>query len=75
MRNFYEIATALLEADGVLEVQHSEALSERVSALLQQSEHRQALGEAAYQVLRDDPGAITRTVQLVKQVLSQPTRA
>jgi 3-deoxy-D-manno-octulosonic-acid transferase len=50
-------------------------LSEQVSALLQQSKRRQALGEAAYQVLRDDQGAIARTVQLIKQVLSQHTRA
>jgi 3-deoxy-D-manno-octulosonic-acid transferase len=74
MHNFHEIATALLEAGGALEVHNSGALSERVSALLQRSERRQALGEAAYQVLRDDQGAIARTVQLIKQVLSQHTR-
>jgi 3-deoxy-D-manno-octulosonic-acid transferase len=75
MHNFHEIATALLEAGGARQVQSSDALSERVSALLQQPERRQMLGEAAYQVLRANQGAIARTVQLIEQVLSQPTRA
>jgi 3-deoxy-D-manno-octulosonic-acid transferase len=74
MHNFHEIATALLEAGGALQVQHSEALGEQVSALLQHSERCQAYGEAAYQVLRANQGAIARTVQLIEQVLSQHTR-
>jgi 3-deoxy-D-manno-octulosonic-acid transferase len=73
MHNFHEIATALLEAGGAQQVQHSDALNEQVSALLQQPERRQALGEAAYQVLRANQGAIARTVELIEQVLSQPT--
>jgi 3-deoxy-D-manno-octulosonic-acid transferase len=75
MHNFHEIATALLKADGALQVQTPEALGEQVSALLQQPERRQILGEAAYQTLHDNQGAITRTVELIAQVLSQPPRA
>jgi 3-deoxy-D-manno-octulosonic-acid transferase len=75
MHNFHEIAIALLEAGGALQVQNSDALSEQVSALLQQPERRQALGDAAYQVLRANQGAIARTVELIEQVLSQPTQA
>jgi 3-deoxy-D-manno-octulosonic-acid transferase len=52
-------------------VQNSEALGQGVTTLLQQPERRQALGEAAYQVLRDNQGAITRTVGLIEQGLSQ----
>jgi 3-deoxy-D-manno-octulosonic-acid transferase len=75
MHNFHQIAAALLEAGGALQVQHSDALGQSVSVLLQEPERRQLLGEAAYQVLRDNQGAITRTVGLIEQILSQPTEA
>jgi 3-deoxy-D-manno-octulosonic-acid transferase len=75
MHNFHEIATALLEAGGALQVQNPQDLGEQAIALLQQPERRQALGEAAYQTLRDNQGAITRTVELIAQVLSQQPRA
>jgi 3-deoxy-D-manno-octulosonic-acid transferase len=72
MHNFHQIAAALLEAGGALQVHHPEALGEHVSMLLQQPERCQALGEAAYQVLCDNQGAIARTMGLIEQVLSYP---
>jgi 3-deoxy-D-manno-octulosonic-acid transferase len=71
MHNFHEIAAALLEADGALQVPTPGGLGENISALLQQSERCQALGEAAYQVLRDNQGAIARTVELIAHLVSQ----
>jgi 3-deoxy-D-manno-octulosonic-acid transferase len=73
MHNFHQIAAALLEAGGALQVHNPKALGEHVSMLLRQPERRQALGEAAYQVLCDNQGAIARTVALIEQVLSQQT--
>jgi 3-deoxy-D-manno-octulosonic-acid transferase len=73
MHNFHQIAAALLEADGAVQVPTPDALGEHVSMLLLQPERRQALGEAAYQVLRANQGALTRTVELIAQVLSQQT--
>jgi 3-deoxy-D-manno-octulosonic-acid transferase len=70
MHNFHQIAAALLEAGGALQVQKAEALGEHVIPLLQHPERRQALGDAAYQVLCDNQGAIERTVALIAQVLS-----
>jgi 3-deoxy-D-manno-octulosonic-acid transferase len=69
MHNFHQIATALLEAGGAVQVQTPEALSEYLCALLQQPERRQALGDAGYQVLRDNQGALARTVALIEQML------
>jgi 3-deoxy-D-manno-octulosonic-acid transferase len=69
MHNFHQIAAALLEAGGALQVQTPQALGEAVSALLQRPERRQAMGEAAYRVLQGNRGAIARTVQLIAQVL------
>jgi 3-deoxy-D-manno-octulosonic-acid transferase len=73
MHNFHQIAMALLEAGGALQVHNPKALGEHVSMLLRQPERRQAIGEAAYQVLCDNQGAIARTVALIEQVLSQQT--
>jgi 3-deoxy-D-manno-octulosonic-acid transferase len=73
MHNFHQIAAALLEAGGALQVQKPETLGEAVSGLLQHRERRQVLGEVAYQVLRDNQGAIGRTVRLIEQLLSQRT--
>jgi 3-deoxy-D-manno-octulosonic-acid transferase len=75
MHNFHQIAAALLKAGGALQVQIPETLGEHVSTLLQQPERRQALGEAAHQVLRDNQGAIARTVGLIQQMLSQHTQS
>jgi 3-deoxy-D-manno-octulosonic-acid transferase len=75
MHNFHQIAAALLEAGGALQVQKAEALGEQVGVLLQQPEHRQAMGDAAHQVLRANQGAIARTVQLIEQMLGQHTPA
>jgi len=73
MHNFEEIATALVEAGGALQVQTPDALSHSVLALLQQPKRRQRLGAAAYQVLHTNQGAVTRTIELIEPFLSQPT--
>ena len=69
MHNFHQIAAALLEAGAAVQVHNPDALGNHVSMLLLQPERRKALGEAAYQVLRANQGAITRTVELIAQVL------
>jgi 3-deoxy-D-manno-octulosonic-acid transferase len=74
MHNFHQIATALLEAGGAVQVQNPEDLGAHVSMLLQQHARRQALGEAAYQVLRANQGAIARTLQLVASLLDEESR-
>jgi 3-deoxy-D-manno-octulosonic-acid transferase len=73
MHNFHQIAASLLEAGGAVQVQTPEALGENLGMLLLQPERRQALGEAAYRVLRANQGAITRTVELIEQILSRQT--
>jgi 3-deoxy-D-manno-octulosonic-acid transferase len=71
MHNFHQIGSALLEAGGALQMQTAETLGEHVSTLLQQPERCQAMGEAAYQVLRDNQGAIGRTVELIGPLLCE----
>src|SRR5919198_762943 len=74
MHNFHQIADALLEAGGALQVQQPAALGGAITHLLRHPERRQALGEAAYRVLRDNQGAIERNVQLIERLLRQDAR-
>lgn len=71
MHNFHQIASALLEAGGALQMQTAESLGEHVSTLLRYPERCQSLGEAAYQVLRENQGAIGRTVELIGPLLCE----
>jgi 3-deoxy-D-manno-octulosonic-acid transferase len=75
MHNFHQIAAALLEAGGAQQVQKPETLCDTVSVLLQHPERRQALGDAAYRVLRQNQGAIGRNVHLIEQLLCPYTPA
>jgi 3-deoxy-D-manno-octulosonic-acid transferase len=74
MHNFHQIADALLEAGGALQVQTPAALGGAITDLLRHPERRQALGEGAYRVLRDNQGAIERNVQLIEQLLRRDAR-
>jgi 3-deoxy-D-manno-octulosonic-acid transferase len=69
MHNFQQIAAALLEAGGALQVPTPAALGAAVGDLLRHPERRQAMGEAAYRVLQENRGAIDRTVQLIERLL------
>lgn len=69
MHNFHQIAAALLEADGAVQVHHPARLGEAIIELLRRPEHCQALGGAAYRVLRQNQGAIARTVELIEPLL------
>jgi 3-deoxy-D-manno-octulosonic-acid transferase len=75
MHNFHQIAGALLEAGGALQVQQPEVLGAAVIELLQDHERCQAMGDVAYRVLRQNQGAIARTVHLIEQLLSRDERA
>jgi 3-deoxy-D-manno-octulosonic-acid transferase len=74
MHNFHQIAAALLEAGGALQVQTPAALGGAITDLLRHPERRQALGEGAYRVLCAKQGAIERNVQLIEQLLRRDAR-
>jgi 3-deoxy-D-manno-octulosonic-acid transferase len=71
MHNFHQIAAALLDADGAVQVYEPAGLGGAIIQLLHHAERCRALGEAAYQVLRQNQGAIARTVELVEPLLRQ----
>jgi len=71
MHNFHQIAAALLEAGGALQVQSPETLANSVSALLHSPERCRSLGKAAQRVLQANQGAIERTVELIAPLLKE----
>jgi 3-deoxy-D-manno-octulosonic-acid transferase len=75
MHNFHQIAAALLEAGGALQVHEPDVLGTTVIELWQDAERRQAMGEAAYRVLHENQGAIERSVQSIEELLSQTQRS
>ena len=71
--NFTRIAELLEAAGGLFVVADSAALAGQVSVLLDDSNLRDAAGNAARQVYRDNQGAANRVLELVGHYLPAPT--
>jgi 3-deoxy-D-manno-octulosonic-acid transferase len=69
MGNFQEIAQALREKGGALEITNEEDLTSRVEELLNQPETRRRMGEAAFSVIESSLGAADRCLDLIAEVM------
>ncbi|OOF57595.1 lipid IV(A) 3-deoxy-D-manno-octulosonic acid transferase [Rodentibacter myodis] len=70
--NFPEVFRMLLEVQGVLEVNSTpEALERAVEALLNSKTARERLGNAGYEVLIENRGALQRLLDLLKPYLER----
>ena len=70
--NFPEVFRMLVEVQGVLEVNSSaDALERAVEALLNSEEARKRLGNAGYEVLVENQGALQRLLDLLKPYLER----
>ena len=74
MDNFREIADTFLEAYGALQVQDPEQLTAKIRDLLRDTKAREWLGRNARKVIRDNQGAVLRTLEIVDQYLDQSGR-
>ena len=69
--NFPEVFTSLLEVQGVLQINSTEkALSEIIGKLLNSKGARQRLGNAGYEVLIENRGALQRLLDLLHPYLT-----
>ncbi len=75
MENFREIADTFLGAYGALQVQDPEQLTEKIRDLLRDAKARDWLGRNARKVVRDNQGAVQRTLEIVDQYLDRSGRA
>ena len=74
MDNFREIADTFLKAYGALQVQDPEQLTAKIRDLLRDTKAREWLGRNARKVIRDNQGAVLRTLEIVDQYLDQSGR-
>lgn len=71
MENFAEIARKLIEGGGARQVRDGEELEQALDLLLSQEDLREKMGRAAAEVVRQNLGAVERTVEMVLNVVAQ----
>jgi len=69
MQNFAGITRNFIAEDGVVQVGDSEALEKAIAGLLADENRRVELGRNAQRVVRENLGAIDRTVQMILEKL------
>ena len=69
MQNFKAISEALVRGGGAIQVADPADLERQIESLLNQPERRRELGENAVQVIRQNLGAIEKTVEMILQQL------
>ena len=69
MQNFAAIAAAFIEQQGAIQVRDAAELEKSVAALLTDEARRKELGLKALQVVRENQGAIERTVEMIVRQL------
>ncbi len=74
MENFQEVSASFLESYAALQVQSEEELTGKVRDLLKNPTTRQWLGRNARKVIRDNQGAVGRTVKIVEEALTRFAR-
>lgn len=65
MENFGAITGAFLRADGAVQVRDEAELESAVDRLLRNPDQRERIGQNALRVVRDNQGAIERTVEMI----------
>jgi 3-deoxy-D-manno-octulosonic-acid transferase len=65
MQNFAAIAKLLLERRGAAEVRNADELEKALATILSDEHHARALGENALAVVKENLGAIDRTVEMI----------
>ena len=65
MQNFAEVVRSLLAQDGAIQVRNAAALEKALGDLLADPARRQTLGRNALKVVRQNLGAIDRTVDMI----------
>ena len=70
MENFAEIRRVVLERGGGAQVRDREDLARRLEGLLDRPDRRRAMGEAGMALIRENRGALRRTVELLEALLA-----
>ena len=71
MQNFADIARNFVAQNAAIQVQDPEALETAIAELLADEKRRAELGRNALQVVRENLGAIDRTVEMILEHLEK----
>jgi 3-deoxy-D-manno-octulosonic-acid transferase len=71
MENFKDIVKAFLSHDAAVQVRDGEELERTLAELLADDGRREALGQKAAAVVRDNLGALDRTVEMIVESLDE----
>jgi len=71
MQNFKEIADTFVQAYAAIQVSSQDELLDRSRDLLQDAAARKWLGNNARRVVRENQGALKRTLEVVRTILNQ----
>ena len=71
MQNFQSIAEAFLRSDAAVQVKDEGALEEVLRSLLRDAARREAIAERALKVVKENKGAIDRTVDMIVEHLKE----
>lgn len=69
MQNFADIAKSFVSKDGAIQVHDPEELEKAVGELLAGENRRRELGQNAQQIVRENLGALDRTVEMILEQL------
>jgi 3-deoxy-D-manno-octulosonic-acid transferase len=69
MGNFAEIASILIEKDAAIQVSNTDEFAEQALALLNNPALGRQIGESAFAVIRENSGAVKRSVEILKQFM------
>jgi 3-deoxy-D-manno-octulosonic-acid transferase len=69
MQNFADVVRAFLQEDGAVQVNTPDELEQKLTELLADETRRQQLGRNAIKVVRENLGAIERTVDIIVRCL------
>jgi 3-deoxy-D-manno-octulosonic-acid transferase len=71
MQNFADVVRTFLKRDGAIQVQNAEELEQSFGELLANPGRREELGRNAEKIVRENQGAVERTVDIIVQKLDR----
>ena len=69
MTNFADMASAMKQRGGAVEVKGREDLIREISIILNHPARAESMGEIAYRVVEEDHGVVERSMELIDRYL------
>lgn len=71
MSNFSEISKILTKNKGALQIHSQDEFIQQVTALLKDKDLRESLGASAFQVIKENSGAVKKSMEILRPILEK----